>query len=506
MESIKKNITVSLGKIPMYKLVVAALVVMLAAGLGLSATGQTSFTPIQLLLSLLIICGVSYGSNRLFSWLYKARTNTESSLITALILCAIITPPDSVSGALIVALIALVAQASKYVVAYKQRHIFNPAAFGALVVGLCGLGQASWWIGSSALLPLVAVIGFVILLRVRRLQMFIVFALVVMAELAFYAALDKRPIVDALIEAFTSWPLLFFGTIMLTEPFTSPSRKRYLYLFATIAGALFAARFSFGPVYASPALALIIANLFAFAVNAHGSHTLILKTIKRYGSDCYELLFTPRRRFAYNAGQYMEWTLPHKHQDIKGTRRFFTIASAPSEATVAIGIRTGGKASSYKNALLQLQPGDVVQASNLGGEFVLPSRTNKPIVMIAGGIGITPFRSMIQEAIIAKQHYDITLIYLVAKADDVMYEDVFATAKKAGVKIVYVITGKEAPAHWRGEHGRINTELLKKYATDPQQSLFYVSGPSGMVLYAKQLLMQLQVRRKHIKTDYFSGY
>src|SRR6185436_19480997 len=152
-------------------------------------------------------------------------------------------------------------------------------------------------------------------------------------------------------------------------------------------------------------------------------------------------------------GQYLEWTLPHAKPDARGTRRFFTIASSPTEPVVRLGVRLYDKPSSFKRALVELRPGDTMVAQSLSGEFVLPKDASKKLAFIAGGIGITPFRSHLQYLLDRKEVRDITIIYANKAPDHIAYAPLLAqAAEHLGTKIVHVVgENPEEGMH----HGRI---------------------------------------------------
>jgi ferredoxin-NADP reductase len=181
-----------------------------------------------------------------------------------------------------------------------------------------------------------------------------------------------------------------------------------------------------------------------------------------------------------------------------------------------MGIRFYPKGSSFKKELISLKRGDILVASQLAGEFVLPRNKKKKLVFIAGGIGITPFRSMIKYLIdtdgannvsiaggnkVTKR--DIILFYSNKRAEDVVYEEVFSeAATKLGIKTIYAITDRDSA----GYTGPINVDMLTSEVPDYEEGYFYISGPHSMVVGFKETLERLGVRKSHIKIDYFPGF
>ena len=189
-------------------------------------------------------------------------------------------------------------------------------------------------------------------------------------------------------------------------------------------------------------------------------------------------------------------------------RRFFTIASSPTEKEIHVAVKVPQQSSSFKQGLLTLQKGDSIIASQLSGDFILPQDSTQKLVFIAGGIGITPFRSMLQYLIDMQEKRDIILFYANNAPIDFVYQDVFTEAeKKIGLKTHYVISNKdEIPTTWPGLSGHITGAMLKEHVVDYKTRIFYLSGPNTMVDSYKTVLQSIGVVRRNIITDYFPGY
>jgi ferredoxin-NADP reductase len=303
-----------------------------------------------------------------------------------------------------------------------------------------------------------------------------------------------------------SWPLLFMGTIMLTEPLTMPPRYRLQLIYGVIVGVIFAVGLHVGRVYGTPEVALVLGNVFSYATVIRQRLHLRLLGRQELSGGVYELDFAPDRPFRFQAGQYAELTLPHMRPDSRGTRRSFTIASSPAESTVRFAMKFSTPSSSFKTSLATMRVGDYMYGSQISGEFLLPKDTTTKLLFIAGGIGITPFRSMLQYLVDTQQQRDIALLYVVSDSQAFVYTDVLQAAAQHGLKTVYILSDLNVPAHWQWESGQITQELLNRTVADYKDRRCYISGPNQMVVATRKILTSSGIKRKHIKTDYFTGY
>lgn len=495
----------------MYRLALYLLLGLSAIAILLGFTGVLSYGGISLLVSFFVLTVTARITNVIFAAIFKAPATIESSLITACILFFLMFPVTDAKSTALLALVATVAMASKYVFAFKRKHFFNPAAFGALFGMLFLKTGAIWWVGSLVLLPFVLAAGFIMVKKIRRFPMVLTFLGFGTASILIATFLQSEPSINlltsTLAQIFTSWPILFFGAFMLTEPMTSPTRKHFQIAYGAIVGALFGSSFHVGPFFATPETVLIIGNLFAFAVNEKSRLMLTLKEKENVAQDVFHFTLSQNRPFSFLPGQYLEWTLPHENPDNRGNRRYFTIASSPTENELAIGIKISEKRSSFKNALQALPVGGSLSATELSGDFVMPNDAKKKLVFVAGGIGVTPFRSMVKYLVDKKENRDITLFYAAMTEKDFAYTDLFKEAEAVDLKTVYVVSEETSvTANFKGHTGYLTAEIVKAEVPDFTDRIFYLSGPHGMVVAYKKMLKSLGVKRKNIKTDYFPGF
>lgn len=497
-----------LNRITMYRLVLYGLGGLAVISLLFSALGWLAFSFGSLLFSLLLLLLTCFTANVLFAKVARVPMNIESADISALILFFLVAPPSSSSDVLMIIGAGVIAMVSKYIVAIKKKHLFNPAAFALVIIGLMGSGLGIWWVGTPTLLPFVLVLGLAVVYKIRRFALFGTFVAVSLVMIIFVSKGNVEQAFLLCKQVILSWPWLFFGTIMLTEPLTTPPTKKLQRWYGGLVGVVFFLQFKIGPFYSTPELALLIGNLFSYFVSPKQRLRLLLESTHKLTTDIYEFIFSTKEKLLFQAGQYMEWTVPAFFFDNRGNRRYFTIASSPTEEKIRIGVRTFNPGSEYKKRLLAMKPGDSIWASQLSGDFVLPKNSQAKIVLIAGGIGITPFRSMIKDLIDRGEKRDIILVYTCLACDHFVYQDIFREAEKQiGLQVMYVVTDeKQAPADWPGLKGFLTPEIIATQIPDYSERLFYLSGPNAMVESYSQLLGKLGVKQFAIKKDYFPGY
>ena len=247
-----KTIDKYLNKITMYRLVVYGLMVLLAGAIVLGVRHTLPLSAAAIVASLAVLLVTCFVANYCFAVLWEATSNTESWLITALILCLILPPATSIRGLALIALGGLIAMASKYIVVYRHKHLFKPAAFEPLVLGLTTLLPAIWWVGSRSMLPLTAVFGLLLLRKLRRFQLFFNFLIASLGVAIIVGTMHDQTLSYILTTAFRSGPLVFLGTVMLTEPETTPPGLKQQYAYGLFVGAIFTSQLRLGTITATP--------------------------------------------------------------------------------------------------------------------------------------------------------------------------------------------------------------------------------------------------------------
>ncbi len=230
--------------------------------------------------------------------------------------------------------------------------------------------------------------------------------------------------------------------------------------------------------------------------------------------DVYSFVFEPGKKLSWNAGQFLFYTLPHKNPDERGITRYFTISNAPFEKNVRITTRIVNDSSTFKKRLMKLEPGDLVEATDPDGDFIvdppasqaraLRAGAGKKYIFIAGGIGITPYRAILVDLNFRNKPINATLLYSGRDENFVFQKELEDLAKinenpesiLSGFKIKYFVS----PRHIEWED--VNHELQ---ATKAKPDI-YVSGPEPMVEIFGEMLKKNGVAESRIKQDFFPGY
>jgi glycine betaine catabolism B len=202
--------------------------------------------------------------------------------------------------------------------------------------------------------------------------------------------------------------------------------------------------------------------------------------------------FKPDQPLRYIAGQFVELTITHSQPDTRGEKRWFTLSSSPTEKLIAITTRIVPTSSTYKKALNKLPAGSVVHMSEAMGDFVLPKNTSIPLVFIAGGIGITPFRSMAKWLIDTNDQRKIQLLYSVRDTEDILFKMTF---NQPNITLIPHIADE-----------LLTVDKIIDYTNGLAGKHFYIAGPEHMTESLVSQLIKRDVSKYHIVTDYFPGY
>jgi len=223
--------------------------------------------------------------------------------------------------------------------------------------------------------------------------------------------------------------------------------------------------------------------------------TTTIQSKRTVARGTVEVVLARPKDFEFTAGQYIQVALKRLYYpDPKGRSRTFSICSSPFETeTVAIAFRDTN--SGYKQTLQGLHEGSEVVLNGPFGHFVLPKSQNSNHVFIAGGIGITPFLSMIESEVTQESHARIALIYANRDEESAAYLEclrgIDATAKDFSLDAIFE---------------RINMDHIQKYMGDKNNTFWWIVGPPGMVAEVKHILGSLGIPDSKIRIEDFIGY
>lgn len=230
---------------------------------------------------------------------------------------------------------------------------------------------------------------------------------------------------------------------------------------------------------------------------------------KKVARNTYSFFFDrTKSNFDFLPGQYIRMTLPHPSPDERGISRYFTIASSPLDKKYVM-VTTKMIQSTFKETLHGLKKGDPVQFFGPMGWFLQPEDEQFEKVFIAGGIGITPFHSLLLAASKKQPKHPMTLFASFStKEDAIFYDELLTLSEKyPHIRVVYVFSKAQENQHKPiDEKGRISKTLLKKYIKDLKNPKYYVVGPFEMVENTKALLLSLTLDEEKIFTEDFTGY
>lgn len=216
------------------------------------------------------------------------------------------------------------------------------------------------------------------------------------------------------------------------------------------------------------------------------------------------LLDATGSNFVFRAGQWVDVV-------IGNDARTFSIASAPKEGSPLHFAMRVGK-SVYKQNLMALPLGMQLKVSRPAGSFVLPEDATRPVVFFAGGIGITPVRSIVASAFACRDPRSFFVFYSNRASSEAAYLDEFIRwSNEYRVQFIPTITTDSFEPAWRYERGRIDRAMIERYTDQiigdrSVSPIFYISGPPDMVLGTWQLLHSMGVAADDIVAEEFSGY
>lgn len=224
-------------------------------------------------------------------------------------------------------------------------------------------------------------------------------------------------------------------------------------------------------------------------------HTLALRLEKPAG-------------FQYRSGQNIDLTLLNPPEtDAEGNVRTFSLASFPDEPWLLVATRVRG--SAFKRVCETLPVGTELGLDGPHGDLVLPNRSNRPIAMLAGGIGITVFRGMVLEAANRKLAHRIFLFYGNNRPEDTAFYDDISAAARDNPRFTFVpvmSAMEKSKRPWEGERGFIDAQLLARHLKDAAEPLYFLAGPPAMITALRTSLQGAGVNEDDIRVEEFAGY
>ena len=208
----------------------------------------------------------------------------------------------------------------------------------------------------------------------------------------------------------------------------------------------------------------------------------------------------------FTPGQYFWVTLlDPPYEDEKGPRRHISVVTSPSDRGV-LGLCTRLRDSAFKRSLVELPVGTAVEVEEPKGSFLLPEETGRPYVFIAGGIGITVFRSMLLYIAEEQLPYEVTLVYSNRDRESTAFLDELLELERGHENIRVVLTMTDDPG-WDGERRRIGPELLRDHLDGDLAGYRYLlAGPPAMVEAVTDELRAAGIPDERLRPERFSGY
>ena len=207
----------------------------------------------------------------------------------------------------------------------------------------------------------------------------------------------------------------------------------------------------------------------------------------------------------YRPGSYFWVELPDRgHQDEKGLRRHISLVTSPTERPM-VGLATRLRDSAFKRTLAELEVGDEVVVEEPKGSFLLPEDTDAHYVFVAGGIGITVFRSMLRYIADERLPYRVTLVYSNRDRESAAFLDELEELEQRieGLRVVLTLTEQDG---WEGESRRIDATVLRDHVGELQDKQFLVAGPPAMTEAVVGALHAASIPEDRVLAGKFSGY
>jgi ferredoxin-NADP reductase len=237
-------------------------------------------------------------------------------------------------------------------------------------------------------------------------------------------------------------------------------------------------------------------------------HLVKLKERQQVAEKTLAFRFEKPADFSFKPGQFMEVSLIDPSEtDSEGNTRTFSIASAPHEATLMVTTRV--RDTAFKRVLRAIPISSQVRIEGPFGNFTLHNNAARPAVLLAGGIGITPFRSMVFRAAEEKLPHRLFLFYSNRRPEDAAFLDELQSLedRNPNYRCIATMTEMAKSQHpWNGETGYVDREMLSRHLKDAASPIYYIAGPPAMVNGVKALLNRAGIDDDDIRWEDFAGY
>ena len=212
--------------------------------------------------------------------------------------------------------------------------------------------------------------------------------------------------------------------------------------------------------------------------------------------------------FEFKAGQFAIWTLLDPPEtDAEGNRRTFSIASAPFENQLMFVTRM--RDTAFKRSLKSVALGTEIRIAGPMGSLTLHPDSARPAVLLAGGIGITPFFSIVKQASHDRLPQKLHLFYSNRRPEDAPFLDILQVLEKTNSNFHLIPTMTDlthSQSKWAGETGFVSKEMLARHVRDPQAPIYYIAGPPAMVAAMQEMLVTSGIDEDNLRVEGFAGY
>ncbi len=233
-----------------------------------------------------------------------------------------------------------------------------------------------------------------------------------------------------------------------------------------------------------------------------------LKARQEVAERTMAFFFEKPSDWTFKAGQFIDITLiDPPERDAEGNTRGFSIASAPHEAHIMVTTRL--RDSAFKRVLRSMALGTEAKIEGPFGNLVLHNNATRPAVLLAGGIGVTPFRSIVVRAAKEKTPHRIFLFYANRRPEDAPFIDELRAVARDTPNFHFIPTMTQmahAQRPWQGETGRIDKHMLARHLEGVHSAIYYLAGPPVMVNGLRAMLNGAGIDDDDIRVEEFTGY